>query len=120
EVSFKLSQLWSGVKNNFLALDGLRHIIEPSVNYVYVPRPNVRPPVLPQFDYELPSLRLLPIEYPEYNSIDSIDSQNVIRFGLRNRFQTKRDGQVQDLIDWQLFTDWRLKPNTNQETFADL
>jgi hypothetical protein len=120
EVSFKASRLWPQVKISFLDFDGLRHIIEPSVNYVYVPSPNVHPNELPQFDYELPSLRLLPIEYPEYNSIDSIDSQNVLRFGLRNQLQTKRDGQVEDFLDWQLYTDWRLKPSAGQRTFADL
>jgi LPS-assembly protein len=120
EVSFKASRLWPEVKNHLLDLDGLRHIIEPSVNYVYVPSPNARPTQLPQFDYELPSLRLLPIEFPEYNSIDSIDSQNVLRFGLRNQLQTKRDGQVQDLLDWQLYTDWRLRPRADQRTYADL
>jgi LPS-assembly protein len=120
EVSFKASRLWPQVRNSLLDLDGLRHIVEPSVNYVYVPSPNARPTQLPQFDYELPSLRLLPIEYPEYNSIDSIDSQNVLRFGLRNQVQTKRDGRVEDLLDWQLYTDWRLKPRADQRTYADL
>jgi LPS-assembly protein len=120
EVSFKASRLWPQVKNSLLDLDGLRHIVEPSVNYVYVPSPNARPTQLPQFDYELPSLRLLPIEYPEYNSIDSIDSQNVLRFGLRNQVQTKREGRVEDLLDWQLYTDWRLKPRADQRTYADL
>lgn len=121
EASFKLSRLWPGVRNSLLDLDGLRHIIEPSIDYVYVPSPNVHPTQLPQFDYELPSLRLLPIEFPEYNSIDSIDSQNVMRFGLRNRLQTKRDGgAVEDLLDWQLYLDWRLKPQANQQTFNDL
>ncbi len=120
EVSFKASRVWPGVRNSFLDVDGIRHIIQPSVNYVYVPSPNVHPTQLPQFDYELPSLRLLPIEYPEYNSIDSIDSQDVLRFGLRNQLQTKREGQVKDLLDWQLYTDWRLRPRTDQRTFADL
>ena len=120
EVSFKASQVWPGVKNSLLDVDGIRHIIQPSVNYVYVPSPNVHPNQLPQFDSELPSLRLLPIEFPEYNSIDSIDSQNVLRFGLRNQLQTKREGQVTDLLDWQLYTDWRLKPRPDQRTFADL
>jgi LPS-assembly protein len=120
EVSFKASRVWPEAKSSFLAVDGLRHIIEPSVNYIFVPRPNAPPSQLPQFDYELPSLRLLPLEYPEYNSIDSIDSENVLRFGLRNQLQTKRDGQVQDLLDWQLYTDWRLKPRNDQRTYADL
>ncbi len=120
EVSFKTSRVWPGVKNNLFDVDGIRHIIQPSVNYVFVPSPNVHPNQLPQFDTELPSLRLLPIEYPEYNSIDSIDSQNVLRFGLRNQLQTKREGQVRELLDWQLYTDWRLKPRTDQRTWADL
>ncbi len=120
EVSFKLSRLWSDVHNNLLDIDGVRHIVTPSVNYVYVPSPNVHPNQLPQFDYELPSLEMLPIEFPEYNSIDSIDSQNVLRFGFRNQLQTKRDGQVQELLDWQLYMDWRLRPNDNQRTYGDV
>ncbi|MEO5801945.1 MAG: LPS assembly protein LptD [Verrucomicrobiota bacterium] len=129
EVSFKSSRVWVGAENKFFDVHGLRHIIEPSVNYAYVPRPNVRPPELPQFDYELQSLRTLPIEFPQYNSIDSIDAQNVVRLGLRNRIQTKRENGVDNLLNWSLFTDWRIKPGINptsgtnqtrQTTFAPL
>lgn len=120
EVNFKASRLWTDAENKLFDVHGLRHIIQPSVNYVYVPRPNVRPFRLPQFSYESPSLRLLPIEYPDYNAIDSIDSQNVIRFGLMNKLQTKRDGQLEDLLRWDLYTDWRLRPRASQSTFADL
>jgi hypothetical protein len=125
ELNFKASRLWPEVKSAAFELDGLRHIVEPSLNYVFVPRPNERPNELPQFDYELPSLRLLPIEYPEYNAIDSVDSQNVIRWGLRNKLQTKRGGKVEDLLDWELFTDWRLRPRETQaanyrQTFSDV
>jgi lipopolysaccharide assembly outer membrane protein LptD (OstA) len=133
ETSFKASRLWAGATNSLLQIDGLRHIIEPSVNYVFVPDPSTPPSQLPQFDTELPSLQILPIEFPDYNDIDSIDSQNVIRFGLRNTLQTKRGGQLDNLLDWNVMLDWRLKPNTNanalqnglttlgpQKTFNDL
>ena len=125
ELTFKASRLWPEVKSAAFDLDGLRHIVEPSVNYVFVPRPNERPNELPQFDYELPSLRLLPIEYPDFNAIDSVDSQNVIRWGLRNKLQTKRNGKVEDFLDWELFTDWRLRPRETQaanyrQTFSDV
>jgi lipopolysaccharide assembly outer membrane protein LptD (OstA) len=120
EVSMKASRLWPSATNRFFDVNGVRHIIEPSVNYVYVPRPAQLPPELPQFDYELPSLRLLPVEYPDYNAIDSIDSQNVLRFGLRNKVQTKRDGHVEDLLNWEVFTDWRLRPREQQTTFSDI
>jgi len=74
------------LKAVFWDVDGLRHIIQPSMNYVYVPRPNDVPSQLPQFDYELTNtFGLLPLEFPDDNAIDSIDSQNTIRFGLNNR-----------------------------------
>src|ERR1041385_8490169 len=62
EANFKASRTWPRIENQTLDVPGLRHIVQPSVNYVYVPRPNVEPSKLPQFTYESPSLRLLPIE----------------------------------------------------------
>ena len=118
--SFKASQLWPDVTNSLLQVDGLRHIIEPSANYVFVPDPSVPPAQLPQFDGELPSLMLQPVDFPDYNDIDSIDTMNVIRFGLRNVLQTKRDGQLQDLLNWNLLLDWRLDPKPGQTTLNDL
>jgi hypothetical protein len=120
EVSTKASRLWQNVTNDFFELDGLRHIIQPIINYVYVPSPSTKYFELPQFDYETMSYRLLPIDYPDYNAIDSIDSQNVIRFSLWNKLQTKRKGEVENFFEWGIFTDWRLNPNPNQSTFADL
>ena len=119
EVSLKASRLWSGARSKFWDADGIRHIIQPSVNYVFVPEPNVRPRELPQFDTEVPSLRLLPVDFPDYNAIDAIDSQNVFRLGLFNKIQTKRKGEVDNILNWQLFTDWRLDRRERQSTFAD-
>lgn len=120
EVSFKASRLWPAARSKFWEVDGLRHIIQPSFNYVFVPHPTRSPRELPQFDYELPSTRLLPIDFPDYNAIDSIDSQNVLRLGLRNKLQTKRNGAVENLVHWALYTDWRLNTRRDQSTFADV
>jgi LPS-assembly protein len=119
EVSLKASRVWQDVHNRFWELDGLRHIVEPSINYTYVPRPNVQPHQLPQFDYQLPTTRLLPIEFPDYNSVDSIDSQSVMRFGLRNKLQTKRPEGIVNFLEWALYMDWRLRPH-DQTTFSDI
>lgn len=121
EVSFKASRVWNDVHNDFLDLDGMRHIIEPSINYVYIPRPNVLPSQIPQFDYELTnSLRMLPIDFPDFNAIDSINSLNTIRWGLDNRFQTKRNGQIEDFADLAVYMDWNLRPRSDQTTFSDI
>lgn len=119
ELSFKAARVWREPRSKFLEIDGLRHIIQPAFNYVYVPEPSVRPPELPQFDTDLPSLRLLPNDFPDYNNIDSIDARNVVRLGLRNKLQTKRDGQVDNLLNWSIYTDWRLDRLEGQSTFSD-
>jgi len=119
-VSFKASQLWADATNSFFQVDGLRHILEPSANYVFVPDPSTPPAQLPPFDAAAPSLMLLPVDFPDYNSIDSIDTMNVIRFGLRNILQTKRDGQLTDLLNWNLLMDWRLDPQSGQTPLNDL
>jgi lipopolysaccharide assembly outer membrane protein LptD (OstA) len=111
EVTWKASRLYRHAESDLLDVDGLRHILEPSINYVFVPDPDDRPRSLPQFDRELPSSRLLPIDFPDYNSIDSIDSQQTIRFGLRNKLQTKREGRVENLLNWAVYADWRLMPH---------
>lgn len=128
DASFKMSQLWPDATNALLDINGLRHIIMPTVTYAYVPRPNLAPYQVPQFDTQLPSLMIQPIEFPDYNDIDDIYSENVIRWGIRNTLQTKRNGQLDNLLDWNVMLDWNLRPNgaTNsvflqpQKTFDDL
>jgi LPS-assembly protein len=121
EASFKLSRLWRDAESKLFQVDGIRHIIQPSVNYVYVPRPSARPRELPQFDYTVPTTRLLPIDFPDFNAIDSIDSQNVVRLGLRNKLQTKRRRVgLDNLLNWAVYTDWRLDHTNSQNSFSEI
>lgn len=122
EVSAKASALWKGVSNRALELDGLRHIIQPSVNYTYVPTPTVRPYELPQFDRRVPSLELEPVDFPDNNSIDSLDYRNVVRLSLFNLLQTKRGGTVQPFASWLLYNDWNVGDlkGEDQTRFSDV
>jgi len=120
EVSTKFSKMMPEIDNKILGIsNGARHIMQPSLNYAFIPKPNRVPDELDKFDYEITSPRLLPINLPEYNAIDNIDSQNVLRMSLRNRLQTKRNTTLVDVIDWDVYTDWRLDTVNNQNTFAD-
>ena len=120
EATFKVHRTEPNREIPWLQVKGLRHVMEPGVNYAYVPSPNRLPPTVPQFDYEVPTLRLLPLEFPDYNAIDAVDSQNVFRFSLRNVLQTKRNDRIDTLLNWALYTDWRVKPRAGQGTFADI
>jgi LPS-assembly protein len=123
DTSFKASRVYSDVQSSFLDVNELRHIIEPEVDYAYVPAPTRSSSQVPQFDYQSPSLRLLPIQFPDYNDIDAIDGMNVVRFMLSNKLQTKRADGVEDLVNWSLYTDWNLHPTTNHpfgDFYSDL
>jgi len=118
-VSAKASRVWQGSHSKTFDIEGLRHIIQPQINYAYVPTPDRLPSELPQFDYELQSFFPLPIDFPDYNSIDGIGSQNVVRLGLRNKLQTKRDVGIENVVGWDVFIDWRLQPETGESRFSN-
>jgi LPS-assembly protein len=123
DVSFKASRIFRNAESSLFDVHELRHIIEPEIDYGYVPAPNRSPAQLPQFDYQYPSLRLLPIEFPEYNAIDSIARQNVLRFMLVNKLQTKRADGIEDLLNWAVYADWNLSCGTNfafTDVYSDL
>jgi hypothetical protein len=118
DVSFKASRVYHDVESSLLDVHDLRHIIEPEIQYSYILSPTRSPDQVPQFDYQSPSLRQLPIQFPQYNDVDSIGGTNVLRLILRNKLQTKRDAGVQDLVNLALYADWNLDPGTNHH-FGD-
>jgi LPS-assembly protein len=109
EASFKLSKTWLDAQNENLGIDGIRHVAEPFINFSYSPKPNVRPDEFRGFDNYIPSLRLPSLNYPAFQSIDSLDQVTTLRHGIRNKIQTKRDGINVDLIDWVLYADLDLE-----------
>jgi hypothetical protein len=47
--------------------------------------------------YQPSSTQLQPLDFPQFAAIDSIDTWAIWRLGVRNRLQTRRDG---DTFDW--------------------
>ena len=114
DISVKLSRTWSNVKDSALGIDGLRHVMTPFVN-AQVVETSMGSQDVRGFDDRLPNTWANPIGFPAYNSIDSIDRQIVVRQGIRNELQTKRDGLNWNLIDWSIFTDANLVGTYNEE-----
>ncbi len=105
ESSFKVSREWNDAQNRILGLDGLRHIIQPFVNFSYVSSPNVDPIDILQFDRVQPTTKLNPIDFPQYTSIDAIDNWSIARIGVRNRLQTRRDDLTVSWLQLETFVD---------------
>jgi hypothetical protein len=91
EASFKISRTWEDAQSRALGLDGLLHVIQPFTNFSYVVQNGIDPAAVLQFDRFEPSTQLRPIDFPQFTSIDSIDSATVWRAGVRNRLETRRD-----------------------------
>jgi hypothetical protein len=96
ESSFKLSRAYEGVQSRMWGLDGLRHVVQPYLNASFV-FTNKDPGRILQFDRLNRSANLTPIDFPQFNTIDSLDNWSILRLGVRNRLQTRRDD---DTLNW--------------------
>ncbi len=104
ESSFKLSRAYEQVQSRALGLDGLRHVVQPFMNLSFAWTSD-EPDRLLQFDSLRRSTQLPPIDFPQFNTIDSIDNWAILRLGTRNRFQTRRDNQTFTWLELNTFFD---------------
>jgi len=89
-------------RTNFLGLDvnGLRHVITPTIGYLYT-----HAPTIPGIDIK------------QIDSVDSINRGNTAALGLSNKLQTKRNGVSVDFADFLITTNYVLDPKTGDNAF---
>lgn len=105
EVSTKISRTFEKVQIRALGLDGLRHVVQPYINYSGVYNFGPGPEEILQFDRVVPSTQLLPVDFPQFTAIDSIDTWNILRYGVRQRLQTRRDNATFQWLTLDSFMD---------------
>lgn len=120
EASFKVSRTWEDAQSRTLGLDGLRHIIQPFMNLSYVFGDNTDPARILQFDRYLPSTQLPPIDFPQFTSVDSIDNWSILRLGVRQRLQTRRDDATINWMELQTFFDVNFDNPYDRRDFSGL
>ena len=104
DVSTKFSKVYSGVYNRALGLNELRHIVQPYANYSYTSTDQINGRFTP-IDRLTPSTRLRPIDLPLYTAVDDIRNWNIVRPGVYNRFQTKRNGATYNWLEINSYFD---------------
>lgn len=94
DVSTKFYHVFD-VKNDFLGmeLNGLRHVITPTVGYAYNHSPTIPASNLYQID-----------------GVDALTSSNRATLELSNKLQTKRQGISIDLVDFLVTTSYAFQP----------
>jgi hypothetical protein len=104
-VSTKFSRTFEQVQSRWFGLDGLRHVVEPYMNYSGVNNMGPSPEKIYQFDRVTQTSLLPAIEFPQFTAIDSIDSWSITRFGVSQRLQTRRDNTTYQWFSLNTFMD---------------
>ncbi len=101
--SFKIYGTWNDYQGDVLPLDGLRHIIEPYMNYTYITRPDEAKENLYYFD-----------------EIDRIENINFMRVGATQRFQSRRNNKrIYTFVRVENFVDFYANPEGEQPEAGD-
>ena len=98
EASTKIHNTWQDVKSTWLVLDGLRHVMQPYVNYTFIPKPTVDRDRLYYFD-----------------DIDRIDEQHFVRLGVNNRLQTRSGNSIRDYFRMENYLDIHFNKSDNHQ-----
>jgi len=120
DTSFKLSHIYEGVQAHWLGLDGLLHVIQPYADYSWVSTPNIGPGKVLPYDRYLTSTYLPPIDFPEFTATDSIAHLSVLRLGVMNKFETRRDSQTYQWLTVDTFLDVNFKNPYEQTYYSDI
>ncbi len=89
EAAAKFFRVWDSFKKPTWGIDGLRHIVQPYVNYTYAPDPSEDRRHLYFFD-----------------ETDRLIEQNFVRVGVRQRLQTRRRRRIYDLARMDAYADF--------------
>ncbi len=125
ETSFKMSRVYD-VNDEFWNVHGLRHIIQPVMDFAYMPRPNTPPEELYQLDTtgrfsrNMRTTRLLPNDVPAFDQVDALDQMENLRVGVRNKLQTKREGRTVDFVNANIYGEFRGTPYEGQKSLSDV
>lgn len=87
------------VKSERWGVDGLRHLLEPFVQYRYIPDAEKGRQYIPEIDRTVFSTRLQPIDLGDIRYLDDLTEINTLRYGITQYLQTRDpQGGARDLI----------------------
>jgi LPS-assembly protein len=111
EASFKLSRVYESVESRTWGLDGLRHILQPFTEWSLLRTSEDTSRIL-QFDRVRPGTYSPLLDPTQFTSIDSLSNWQVLRLGIRNRLQTRRDEETFNWLEMESYIDANLEKPT--------
>ncbi|MEM0895262.1 MAG: hypothetical protein AAGJ79_00145 [Verrucomicrobiota bacterium] len=120
DLSFKLSRDMPNVALPRLGVDGLRHIVQPYVNYSYVSTDESLDDRIRRIDRFVPTTKLRPIDLHQSTFVDDIVSWNIVRPGVSQRWQTVRDGRAYNWLETNTYFDYYIDDPEFERDFSNI
>jgi len=104
EASVKFSKDLGGYRDRVLGLDGLVHVFQPYSRWSVVST-DALDSTFPKIDRQTFATRPQTLDLGRFTAIDDIKDWNILRFGMRNRLLTRRDGQSYEWLYLNTYMD---------------
>ncbi len=104
DTSFKVSKNYDDIQIPSLGIDGIRHIVQPYLNWSFV-NTDDQGKGFRGIDRLVQSTQPRPLDVNNFTAIDSLNSWDIVRLGVSNRFQTKRNGSTYNWLQTNTYVD---------------
>jgi len=120
DAALRTSKTWD-YKNTVWQIDGLRHLLSPTLGYRYVPQAEKGRAWIPPIDTAPFSGYLPVLGLADTRDIDALEPHHLLRLGLNNTWQTRAaDYGSRDLLTLDLAQDLRFDRAAGQRRGSDL
>jgi LPS-assembly protein len=124
EIGFDADLKMSAVfdyQNVLWGIDGLRHLLTPTLSYRYIPDGDKDSSFIPPIDRSTFTNYLPIIDLGDMRAIDQIQAENVMRLGIHNVLQTRdKTYGSRDLVTLDIDEDFLMERAPGQTDFSDL
>ncbi len=118
DAAFKMSRVYDDVVIPSLGIDGLRHIVQPYASWSFVSTDELGSGF--GIDRLAASTRPRPLEVSNYKAIDSLRDWNLVRLGVSQRLQTRRNRTTYNWLSSNTYIDAFIDDPEYDRDFSNL
>jgi LPS-assembly protein len=120
DADLKMSAVFD-YQNELWHIDGLRHLLTPTLSYRYIPDADKSADWIPPIDRSTFTNYLPIMELGDMRAVDQLQAENVLRVGINNILQTRdKTYGSRDLLTFDLAEDFRFERAPGQTDFSDI
>lgn len=119
DASMKFSRNYPEVQSHRWGLDGLLHVVQPYGRFSNLTTDELDSS-FGRIDRLTASTRPRPLDVGRFTAIDDFAAWSIVRFGVRNRLLTRRDGATHEWLTLDTYLDWFIDDPEFDREFSNL